>query len=113
MNRKIINCSCSDIDHSVVISCEQTLEEVKKEIENNDVWFMENESGINIYVQLIQYRSLFQRIWTAIKYIFNIESKFGHWSVCCLTYDDLDILYDYIEYAKERKKITDEYYKKE
>ena len=45
------------------------------------------DNEIYTEVFLCQYRNPFQRIWTALKYVFGFKCKFGHWD-CWLMQDE-------------------------
>lgn len=40
-------------------------------------------------MHLNQYRNIFKRIWTAIKYVFGYKCKYGHWDVFELKREDI------------------------
>ena len=46
------------------------------------------DNEIYTEVFLSQYRNLFQRIWTAIKYIFGFKCKYGHWDCWLMKEED-------------------------
>jgi len=45
--------------------------------------------NVVLSVQLRQYRNIFQRIWTAIKYVFKMNQAYGHWDCTCMEYPDV------------------------
>jgi len=47
----------------------------------------ENELYTEVYLN--QYRSIFTRIWIAIKYICNYKCKYGHWDVFLFKTEDM------------------------
>ena len=63
-----LECICSSTDHVIKITLDKYDEE----------WHDENYGGIYVYVQLAQYRNIFKRIITAIKYVLNKEEDCGH-----------------------------------
>jgi hypothetical protein len=77
---KYLECTCTSTEHLIKITLDKYDEE----------WYDEKYGGIYIYVQLSQYRSLFKRILTAIKYVFKInEEKYGHWDCTLLDIDSV------------------------
>ena len=51
-------------------------------------------------VYLNQYRSLFKRIWVAVKYIFGYKCKYGHWDCWTLKSGDADRMIKLLEKFK-------------
>jgi hypothetical protein len=43
-------------------------------------------------VYLSQYRNFFQRIWTAVRYVFGYRSRYGHWDCFTLQREDAERL---------------------
>lgn len=62
-----LECDCSTIDHLLRI----TLSEPTRE----------DPDDVDLYteVQLNSYHPWYQRIWLAIRYVFNDAPKYGHW----------------------------------
>lgn len=59
------------------------------EFDNQDI-----ELYLEVYLN--QYRSFFQRLMVAIKYLFGYKSKYGHWDVTTLSEDDVQRLFVFI-----------------
>jgi hypothetical protein len=61
-------------------------------VTSESAWDDELPPDIHISIQLNQYRGVFKRFITAVKYFFGYECKFGHWDVVTLKQDDLNRL---------------------
>lgn len=72
MNRHLFICDCEDLEHHLVI-------------QSDDI----NEKEIVLSIHLYQYRSFFQRCILGIKYIFGIDSKYGHYDAVILNEDSI------------------------
>ena len=76
------DCICTSIEHTIrfVLS------------------FYEDDPEIHLEVYLNQYRNVFKRMWTAIKYIFGYKCKYGHWDCWELSsIEDAERLKDILE----------------
>ena len=88
MKIKYIECQCSSFNHSVRFTID------------ND----QNANGdIFISVHLNSNINIFKRIWFAIKYIFNIDSSYGHYDEVLLKTEDYKIIKELI-YESEKLK---------
>jgi hypothetical protein len=51
-----------------------------------------DEQTIYLSTFLCQYRSIFQRIWVAVKYVFGYKCKYGHWDVTSMSKEQVSQL---------------------
>ena len=86
MKNKYIECSCGHNSHTLRFT-------------------MDPNDPTNIYVgyYLYNFDNVFQRIWTAIKYVFRVEEKFGHFDETLLNPEQIDEL---INFTKKFKKLN-------
>lgn len=73
------DCDCSSEEHIFRVTSENG-------------WDNDYPPEIHISIQLNQYRSVFKRFVTALRYFFGYECRFGHWDVVTLKQDDLNRL---------------------
>jgi hypothetical protein len=73
------DCDCSSEEHIFRVTSENG-------------WDNDYPPEIHISIQLNQYRNLFKRFVTALRYFFGYECKFGHWDVVTLKHDDINRL---------------------
>ena len=66
----------------------------------------EEETELYLEVFLHQYRSFFQRLVVAVKYLFGYKSKYGHWDITTLSKDDVQRLFTFIH--QHRAKLLNE-----
>lgn len=64
------DCKCESPEHTLRFSYDP---------EDNEIY---------TEVFLCQYRNPFQRIWTALKYVFGFKCKFGHWDCWLMKEED-------------------------
>ena len=79
-----IICSCQSPEHTIQFVCKEEREY------DDDLCYVQ--------VQLIQYRSFFQRVVVAIKYIFGYQCKYGHWDCTSLGYNEAKDLRNFLNY---------------
>ena len=77
-------------NHFVVCKCQSDEHVVRFTYDEEDMW---------VSVHLHQYRPLWKKIWTRIKYMFGYRSKYGHWDVCMISKKE----------AKELKKVLEQF----
>ena len=56
-----------------------------------------DDPALFLSYQLIPHKHVFRRIWVAIKYVFGIPMKYGHWQETLLNYKDSSRLYDLLD----------------
>ena len=81
------DCECNSEDHSIRFT----------------YWIDEDgifDEEIYLSVQLPK-QGLFHRLWNAIKYVFNVESTYGHWDTTIIKQSD----------AKQIRNLLDKYIK--
>jgi len=83
MSVKYIECCCASPEHVIRFISDP---------ENNEVY---------IEVQLCGYKNFIERTWSAIRYIFGYECKYGHWDGALLQEAEIKNLENLI---KEHKK---------
>lgn len=71
MSRELLVCDCFSAEHNVQI----VIDEEHKEL--------------TLEVYLHQYRSLWERIKVAVKYIFGYKCQYGHWDCFNFRKEDL------------------------
>ena len=57
-------------------------------------------------IQLMQYRNIFQRMWLAIKYIFNLSQKYGYWDCWLLKKDDCTKIISLLHKVEKNEDIS-------
>lgn len=82
-------CDCNSPEHSFRFVASQS--DLKK-------------PELYLEVFLNQYRSFFQRLVVAVKYLFGYKSKYGHWDVTTLSEDDVERLFVFIHQHRARLK---------
>jgi hypothetical protein len=68
---------------------------------------MEDMDGDEIcwtQVQLHQYRSFWERLVVAVKYLFRYECRYGHWDCTSISLEQGKSLRDYLNRAIEAKE---------
>ena len=89
MKEHFIVCECSSQDHTICVRyCDD----------------MDGDQICWIEVQLHQYRSFFQRIVIAIKYIFGYQCRYGHWDSTSINISSGEKLVDFLNKAIKDKK---------
>jgi hypothetical protein len=73
------DCDCQSAEHIFRVTSE-------------DAWDPDFPPDLFLTLQLNQYRSVFKRFITAVKYLFGYECRFGHWDVVTINQDDLNRL---------------------
>ena len=87
MEEKLISCSCHSPEHILVFN----------------VNYEDKEVYTSVFLK--QYRSFFQRVWVAVKYIFGYNSKYGHWD--CFAADKDKILELKVFFDNAAKMVED------
>ena len=64
----------------------------------------ENEIYTSVYLN--QYRNIFERILTAVKYVFGYKSKYGDWDCFILKESEADRLTNYLSIFKKKKTMA-------
>jgi len=62
------------------------------------------DNSLYTTIFLNQYRPWYSRFWVAIKYIFGYKSKYGHWDVWILRYEDAERLQTMLSALEDRKE---------
>jgi hypothetical protein len=93
MKREFINCSCSSLDHLIVLDYDEDYEEVY------------------ISVHLNQYRNFFQRFWTGIRYIFGYKCRYGNWDTVIIDSSNKSKIISILENIKDENSETDTFRK--
>jgi hypothetical protein len=70
MKTKYFECQCDSSDHTIRFVIDK----------------LENE--VYLEIQLCKHKNIFQRAWSAIKYILGYECKYGHWDCVLLKNED-------------------------
>ena len=84
---KLVECDCHSPHHTWYLSYDP----------GDEKWPAE----FYLNTQLIQYRSFFKRIWTAIKYVFKRGEVQGHWDCSLMTPEKALDLASWIIYRAE------------
>jgi hypothetical protein len=58
-------------------------------------------------VYLSQYRNFFQRVWTAVRYVFGHRSRYGHWDCFILQREDAERLRGLLDQLIAKKTCRD------
>ncbi len=69
-------CACSSQDHTVGIT------------------FDIEEKEMSFEVQLHQWKPFYKRLWSAVKYLFGYECKYGHWDTSVMNEEKFLELYN-------------------
>lgn len=75
MNNHYFDCDCASLEHTFCVTSEDHEEDFPPQL--------------YFHLQLNQYRNFFKRVWTAIKYLFGYECKYGHWDTVNISEDDV------------------------
>ena len=73
-SRQFFSCGCMSQEHTLVFDYSN---------------FQGEPPELYSSVFLNQPKNLFQRIWTAIKYVLGYKCKYGHWDCCILKAEDV------------------------
>jgi len=73
---EIMICDCNSIEHQAKFY----------------YWKEDNYDVLGILIHLMTHRSIFKRIWYAIKYIFGYKSRFGAWDEFLMSENNRDDL---------------------
>jgi hypothetical protein len=79
--------------HHIVCSCHSTEHLVQFVADDPD----DEEAVCYVEVQLIQYRSFFQRAKVALRYLFGYQCRYGHWDCTSLDQEEAQKLYDFLK----------------
>ena len=72
LDTDLILCDCMSSEHQIMFT------------------YNEDEKEIYMSVHLFNYRSFFNRIWIALKYIFGYKCRFGHFDEVLLNSEDAE-----------------------
>ena len=80
MRRKhqYIECDCDSAEHVLRITVDNHLE-----------GWGHYEPELILSTQLHQHKNIFKRIWSAIKYIFRVNERYGFWDTTILRKNDV------------------------
>lgn len=88
MKTEYFECACFSDEHVLKFICDEE----------------DNELYCSIFLN--QYRSIFKRVWIAIKYIFNYKCKYGHWDNWIFRQEDSERLKELLEiHFKSQKQL--------
>ena len=96
---EFLECACFSNEHTLkfMLSDDNELEEKEKQFPDN--------VELHTEVYLNDYRGIFKRTWTAIKYVFGYKSRYGHWDCFILRWEDADRLRTMLnEFEELRRK---------
>lgn len=80
---EIFICDCSDVSHNIVFQFWDFGKDGK-------LWRPANANcELIVSVFLNDYPSFWKRIWLGIKYIFGYKSKYGHYDIMTIRYEDV------------------------
>lgn len=79
-------CACHSPEHTIVFDVD------KDEMSDYDPF-----PEMYLHVHLHQHRSIFKRIWVAIKYVFGYKCKYGHWDCWVLRSEDAERMRDMLD----------------
>jgi hypothetical protein len=99
MHREYFECGCECDEHRLVFSLDV----------DNDVSGSVHPDNVCLYtsVFLNQYHGVFGRIWVAIKYIFGVKCRYGHFDCFLLKSGDIDRMTEMLNnYQQLRSKYT-------
>jgi len=82
---EFFECACHGDEHTI---------KFRYDVEDNSLY-------LNIFLN--QYRNIFKRIWTAIKYVFGYKSKYGDWDCWELLPEDVGRLKEVLNRVVEMK----------
>ena len=91
-----LTCDCYSDEHTLRYILTTNTHEIQGQLLTN--------IELTTSVYLNQYRSLFQRIWVALKYIFNYRSRYGDFD-CFMTSS--------VDEVKKIKRLCDEFIKQD
>ena len=91
-----VECDCDSADHVIRFVYDHANEKLNFAPE----LYME--------VQLHQWQNIFKRIVKALEYIFNRESKYGHWDVTLINVKEADKLIELLKKFKEESLAYEE-----
>ena len=86
MQTSYFECQCESSEHTLRFVYDP---------DENELW---------TEIQLIQYKNIFQRMWTAIRYILKLQVKWGHWDCWLLKNEDCEKLKKLLNKVIEKKQ---------
>jgi len=92
------------------IPFERTYYECQCESAEHTLRFVYDPQDNDLYteVQLVQYRTIFQRILVAIKYIFGYECRYGHFDCTLLKPEDCNGIKALLDKVIEKSKVKND-----
>ena len=90
IEKKYFECACFSSEHTLKFVFDEEYGDLTTEIFLND------------------YRNVFKRIWTAVKYVFGYKCRYGHWDCWIMLPEDAsamrDLLDRFEEFHKKKEK---------
>jgi len=109
-----VPCECYNPEHAMMVSYydDGIALFTKEDMDDPDKFLPLPELTFNL--QLSPYLGFFKRIWVAIKYVFGVDYRRGHWNSCMVDEEHARMIIKYCNaYLRDTKRVKGLYGGKE